>query len=157
MRYLQVFAKKFKETTAVYHDRTGVGEALDDMMANTGLPYEGITFTNKSKSEMVNNLMIAVEQQFVEFPRWQELLDEMENFEVKVSHVGTMRFEAANGKHDDIIAAFMLAWSAVSDYSSQDYEVRSIETLDEKEVEEVDEEGLLSEIEQFEAFNSLDI
>lgn len=158
IKYLAMFASKFKETTTVYHDKTGVGQAIDDMLDSTRLPYEGITFTNKGKSEMVNSYLIAVEQGLIELPNWNEMIEEIECFELTINAIGTMRFEAAKGKHDDIIMAMILAWSATTDYSSQDLEVRSLENMSDVDlsIKSVDETTIMDEISQFEALNSLD-
>lgn len=112
------FTRNFKETLCVYHDKTGVGVAIDDQLTYTALPFTGITFSNASKSEMVANLMTAFEQKLIMIPRWETLLSELDSFEVTTGAMGTMHYAAAQGGHDDTIAALMLANSALSYYGN---------------------------------------
>lgn len=118
------FVKQFKECLSVYHDKTGVGQALDDQLSLTDLPYEGITFTNSSKSEMVNRLSTGFETKDLLIPQWDVLLSELDNFEVKVSPIGTMQYAGANGQHDDTVCALMLAYSALLHYGDRDLTVK---------------------------------
>jgi len=129
IRQLVRFSSKFKSIEMIYHDKTGVGMAIDDQLAYTGLPYIGITFTNATKSEMVNKLMTAFEQQAIIIPRWNVLLSEIETFEVTVSAMGTMRYEASKGGHDDTVCALMLANEAAAQYGERDMNVKFLEDL----------------------------
>lgn len=117
------FSRKFKEVLCVYHDKTGVGMAIDDQLSYTGLPFTGITFSNSSKSQMVANLMTAFEQKQLYIPLWQTLLNEIESFEVTTGAMGTMHYAAAQGGHDDTIAALMLANAALGYYGNIDMAV----------------------------------
>jgi len=129
VRKLVIFSRKFKKVDIVYHDKTGVGEAIDDQMGYTELAYKGITFTANSKSEMVNKLMTTVEQKAIIMPRWNVLLSELETFEVKVSATGNMSYNAASGGHDDTVCALMLAHQAAIQYGDTSHEVRYLEDL----------------------------
>jgi len=53
------FARHFGSVIMIRHDKTGVGNAIDDLMSLTNLPYEGLVFTNSNKSQMVNDLIVA--------------------------------------------------------------------------------------------------
>lgn len=117
------FAKNFKEVLSIYHDKTGVGMAIDDQLAFTGLPFMGIVFSNSSKSQMVTNLMTAFEQKQIFIPLWQTMITEIESFEVTVGSMGMMHYAAAQGGHDDTIAALMLANSALGYYGNISFEV----------------------------------
>jgi hypothetical protein len=123
------FAKKFKETSVVYHDKTGVGDALDDLLCEINLPFEGILFNNTSKSNMVNNLAISFEQSRIMIPPWSEMLRELDFFEVEVSDTGLMRYNAPSGQHDDIIMALCLALKAANEYSGESFEIKFLEDL----------------------------
>lgn len=149
--YLRVFSSKFKKVEMIYHDKTGVGQGIDDILEETTLPYEGVTFTNPRKAEWVNNLIIGIERGFIGLPNWAEMIDEFEAYEVKVSSIGLMKYEAAEGFHDDIISAILLAWQGYLEYSNTDLEVKVLEGLQENRVKELDVEAIESEIEQFEA------
>jgi phage FluMu gp28-like protein len=117
------FTKNFKEVLCIYHDKTGVGMAIDDQLAYTALPFTGVTFSNSSKSQMVTNLMTAFEQKQIFIPLWQTLLSEIESFEVTAGAMGVMHYAAAQGGHDDTIAALMLANAALGYYGNISLEV----------------------------------
>jgi hypothetical protein len=123
------FVKKFKECIAVYHDKTGVGQAIDDQLALTDLPFEGITFTNATKSEMVNRLGTGFETKDVNIPNWPVLRSELDNFEVKISQIGTMQYAGARGSHDDTVCSLMLAYAALLHYADRDMQVMYTDEL----------------------------
>jgi len=117
------FAKLFKDVLCVYHDKTGVGMAIDDQMEFTGLIFTGITFSNSSKTQMVANLMTSFEQKLLSIPLWNVLLTELDSFEVRTGNMGNMHYEAARGGHDDTVCALMLANAALGYYGNIDMEI----------------------------------
>jgi len=121
------FCRKFKQVEVVYHDKTGVGEALDDMLAETYLSFEGITFTNATKAEMVNLLIMTYEQGNIRTPNWGTMLGELDAYEVKFSAIGNMSYGAPEGLHDDCVSSLMLANAAAEEYSSSSLSVKVIE------------------------------
>jgi hypothetical protein len=122
------FAKQFKSIGHILHDKTGVGEAIDDMLVKTGLPFSGFLFTNQSKSSLINRLMIRFERNDIIIPNWTELLKELEAFEVEVSEIGTMKYNAPAGMHDDTIMSLGLAVMAYEEYAGG-FELRFVEDL----------------------------
>ena len=119
LKELYKFLQKFKNTVVIKHDRTGVGEAIDDMMAQLTVPFEGVVFTNASKAAMVNQLIMACETKEIELCNWPELIKEMESFSVVTNELGTARYNAPSGMHDDIVASLMLANTAAQEYASE--------------------------------------
>ena len=109
--------------------RTGVGQSIDDQLAYTDLAYEGITFTNKLKTNMVNSLITTLEHKHIILPSWQLMIDELEAFEVEVNDLGSMTYNAPSGQHDDIVCALMLAHAAMLEYSDKTLEVKFLEDL----------------------------
>lgn len=130
IRQLVRFSRRFKETLAVWHDKTGVGEAIDDQLAYTDLPYEGKVFTNKSKTEMVNKLITRVESKQIGLPRWNVLDLEMDAYEVTTNELGTMKYSAPSGQHDDTVSALMLTNAALEQYSEREYDIKFLEELE---------------------------
>lgn len=129
IKQLIIFSRAFKEVEMVYHDKTGVGEALDDQLDYTDLAFKGITFTSKSKSSMVNSLMTSFEQARILIPRWSTLETELEIYEVVTNELGNMSFSAPTGSHDDVVSALMLANAALDDYGDRSFDVRSLDDL----------------------------
>lgn len=130
IRRLVYFAKKFKSVEVVYHDKTGVGQAIDDQLAFTDLNFRGITFTNALKAEMVNRLITAFEQSMIQIPHWNQLLIELESFEVQASEIGTLRYGAFGTGHDDIVCALLLAHHALLEYADRNHDLRFLEDFD---------------------------
>jgi hypothetical protein len=105
-----------------------VGEALDDMLAGTHLPFEGVVFTNSSKTSMVSALMLTFERKDLLIPNIPELLYELDMYEVQTTASGTMRYSAPIGMHDDIVSSLMLANDAVQEMRGG-FEIRALEEL----------------------------
>ena len=123
------FSKKFAECFRVLHDKTGVGIAIDDQLELTGLVYEGRSFSRQSKSEMVCSLITAFEQRRLEIPNCSDLKNELDSFEMDVTAQGHMKFNAAQGSHDDMVISLMLAWVLARRYADMDVEFRSLDEL----------------------------
>jgi len=125
VRYL----KNFKEVEEVYHDKTGVGEAIDDLLDKVpNLVYKGITFSNTSKSKMVTDLITGTEKKEIHFPNCPPFLDEMKEYEVRTNELGNMFFSAPEGQHDDFVSACMLAYAAATQHSSN-FEVQFLDDI----------------------------
>lgn len=143
IRQLVRFAKRFGEVAAIWHDKTGVGQAIDDQLAYTSLPYQGIIFSNASKSNMVNGLITTIESKRIGLPRWNVLDTELDIYEVAVNPIGTMTYSAPDGKHDDTVSALMLANAALDQYGDRDVNIKFLEDLAKEEQIEKPEPGSL--------------
>jgi len=119
LKELHKFTKKFKSIVNIKHDRTGVGEAIDDMMAQLTVPFEGVVFTSASKAAMVNQLMMAFETKAITLPDWPEMVSELESYSVITNELGNARYSAPAGLHDDIVSSLMLANCAAQEYSGE--------------------------------------
>jgi len=120
------FCRPFKEVSIIYHDATGIGEAINDLLMNCPYAFEPIVFTNNSKSHMVNLLGMTFEQRKLIIPHWDTLLSELDAYECQVSPIGTMSFNAPSGFHDDCVCALMLANAAAQEYVFDNIEVRDL-------------------------------
>lgn len=124
------FLRKFKYCEMIFHDKTGVGEAIDDILSKVpGLVYHGVVFTNASKALMVNNLITGMEQKNIHFPWWKALIHEFDVYEVETNDLGRMMYSAPDGDHDDIVSSCFLAYAAAEEYGSRDFEVKILEDL----------------------------
>jgi phage FluMu gp28-like protein len=129
IKELYQICKMYQNVGIILHDKTGVGEAIDDMLSPIPYPFEGVTFTNAFKSELVNNLGMSFEKETIELPNWPEMLKELDAFEVVVNKLGTTIYNAPEGMHDDIVMGLALAFRAASEYAG-DFEIRYLEDLD---------------------------
>lgn len=129
IRNLIWFCEQFEAVELIRHDKTGLGEVMDDALATTDLSFEGITFTNKSKSSMVNSLMLAFQRKDIILPHWLEMIEELEAYEVTVSDIGNFKYAAADGFHDDIVSSMILGWSIVDEMVPSRMEVVTLDQL----------------------------
>jgi len=127
IKFLQYFCTKFNRVEIIYHDKTGVGSAIDDMLAIAHLPYEGIVFSNDSKSQMVNDLIMAFQTKELLIPKLETMESELDAYEVTLSLLGKPRYNAPAGLHDDIVSSMLLGWSACLEYASSDLEIKIVE------------------------------
>ena len=118
IRRLYHFAKSFGQIDQIFHDKTGVGVAIDEMVQSLPFPSSGITFTNTLKTAMVSQLIVGIENQEIRIPRWPTLLEELEFYEVRTNAVGMLFYAAQTGRHDDTISALLLAWYGVQQLQS---------------------------------------
>jgi len=129
IRKLVLFARKFKDVMVVKHDKTGLGGVIDDQLSYTELPYEGVIFTNAWKAEAVAQLITSVEHKMLALPRWPEMIDEFEAYEVTTSASGNLSYSAVAGKHDDIVSSLLLSHSALLQYSDSGADINFMEDM----------------------------
>ena len=93
-------------------DSTGAGEPIYEQLLRAGIHARPYAFTAASKSDLVNNLALALEQGRITLPRAElapELVDELESFEFSVTEAGSVRMSAPSGVHDDCVMSLALA------------------------------------------------
>jgi hypothetical protein len=135
MGELRRFVSQFKQVETIYHDKTGIGIVIEDLLSRTDLPYYGVTFTNDSKSTMVNKLMLAFQNQSIQIPHWATLVKELDAYEVSASELGKMKYSAPPGQHDDAVSSLMLANAAALHFiDSDNMGVTSVETISDNEL-----------------------
>jgi hypothetical protein len=101
---------------AIYCDSTGAGEPIYESLRKAGVYARPYAFTQKSKSALIDNLSLMLEQQRLRIPKptvWPEGIDELEAFEYSVTDAGGVRTGAPHGYHDDCVIALALAAWAV--------------------------------------------
>jgi hypothetical protein len=137
-RELYAFCKEFGEVGIIYHDKTGVGETLDELLGTMPFAYEGITFSSKTKSTLVNQFMLTLEKGDIVLLNWPEMLKELDAYEVRVNELGTARYSAPKGMHDDIVVMLILANAALHDFRGQGMVIHTLENLPDKKILSID-------------------
>jgi phage FluMu gp28-like protein len=115
VKNLHLFQSNFETITECYHDKTGVGLAIEDIIYDEHVRAEGITFTNENKTNMVISLMNFIEKAQMLFPHYKILFNELQNYEMSFTRTGKMSFNAAPGSTDDIISSILLSLLAYTD------------------------------------------
>jgi len=97
----------------VLHDKTGVGEAIDDII-NTKTSekiydIKGLTWTGSNKEIFVNDLILSLEERALHFPPIERIKHELQAFEVSTTKTGRPSYSAPEGDHDDVVMSLVLA------------------------------------------------
>ncbi len=99
-------------------DSTGSGEPVYESLLAADVSVEPYPFTMKSKSALIDNLALRLEQRQITLPRVDvcpELIDELEAFEYSITEQGNVKTGAPGGCHDDCVIALALATWQVGD------------------------------------------
>jgi len=97
-------------------DATGVGSPIVEDLSRMGLDVEGIVFTERSRTELLNNLQLKIEQQQVMIPRDQTLINELKSMQFVFNETSRkLKMDVPSGLHDDCIMSLCLAvWQTSS-------------------------------------------
>jgi hypothetical protein len=90
-------------------DSTGVGDPIYDDLRRAGLHVKPFRFTQQSKRQLVENLLVAMERGLVRFPPIPELIHELSIFQRSATKDGSVHYQAPAGQHDDCVMALALA------------------------------------------------
>ena len=93
-------------------DTTGKGEPVYEALRKAGCRVAPYPFTQRSKSALIDNLSMMMEQRKIVIPEptvWPEGVDELESFQYSVTDLGNVRSSAPSGYHDDCVIALALA------------------------------------------------
>ncbi len=105
---IQALAIKYNNALCVI-DSTGVGDPIYEDLSGSSVSCESFKFTNATKNKLVDQLAISIEQRLITFPRIPELIQELSQFEYKISDGGRIIYSAPDGKHDDCVISLGLA------------------------------------------------
>lgn len=95
---------------SVFIDATGLGDPIYDDLLHAGIRVTPYKLTNATKSALIDNAVLLVEQQQVTFPAsLTTLTNELEAYEYERTPAGVIRMNAPSGMHDDCVISFALA------------------------------------------------
>jgi hypothetical protein len=89
-------------------DSTGVGDAIYDDLVRAGMNVQGFKFTSQSKSEIIENLSVAIDNQEIFYPNDKDLLNELSAFGFEITPTRNIRYNAPAGVHDDMVISLAL-------------------------------------------------
>lgn len=96
--------------TSLLVDATGIGNVIISELED--LSPKPFVFTNKSKVDVINNLIVKLEQRKLKIGDNRELFEEMDMYQYKEGDMTKMNAPA--GMHDDYVIALALALRASS-------------------------------------------
>lgn len=115
-----VFQKKRISTIAKMYnnalvriDATGVGDPIADDLIREGLAIEPVKFTNESKKQMIEKMVLFTEQGQCSLINLPESVSEFNSFTYDVSTSGRIIYNAPQGFNDDIVWSHCLAVSGL--------------------------------------------
>jgi len=97
---------------SVWIDSTGLGDPIESDLRQAGVATRNFKFTNASKQELIEQLIVAIEQGFIgipQVPQTQFLIDELKAFTYEILPSGRLRYTAPDGLHDDGVISLGLA------------------------------------------------
>jgi len=107
--------------SAVLTDQTSIGDPLLEQLRRAiwersgGMGIDGLTFTNASKRQIVDNLVVRLSHGELAIPDDEQLIRELQYFEYELTGAGNVRTGARPGYTDDLVVALALAeWKARS-------------------------------------------
>ena len=95
----------------VIAESNSIGDPLAEQLRRAGVPLQEFTTTNRSKQELIEALMLALEQGKIKILNDPVLIAELQAFEATRLPGGGLRYAAPEGYHDDCVMALALAWS----------------------------------------------
>lgn len=106
---------RIEDAYAEYEGRVFVDGSRDNKIVtdleSAGVPVTPIKFTSQRKTQMVENLVLAVEKGELTIPDIPQIISEMQMFEYSVTRAGNVRYHAPeeDGFHDDCVDGLALA------------------------------------------------
>lgn len=101
----------------VYIDSTGLGDPIEEDLRQNGIATKDYKFTNESKQELVEGLVVAIEQGMIGIPNVDKtkfLIEELKAFTYERLPSGRLRYTAPEGLHDDGVISLGLACRGMS-------------------------------------------
>lgn len=90
-------------------DSTGVGEPIFDDLNARGMNIEPFRFNKASRTDLLKNLQILLEQDKIKIPNDDVLLTELKSMTYELNDNGTTKICVPDGKHDDRIMSLALS------------------------------------------------
>ena len=100
--------------SAIFAEENSFGSPNIRELERQGYPIRRFTTTNASKSEIINSLALAFEQQSISIPDDPVLLGELQAYTLERLPSGNFRYNAPPGMHDDTVISLALAWHGVA-------------------------------------------
>jgi Terminase RNaseH-like domain/Terminase large subunit, T4likevirus-type, N-terminal len=95
---------------ALVAETNNMGAPLVERLADEGLPMVPFTTTNRSKTDAIRCLELAINTKTLALLADEVQLVEMTSFEEVVSETGTLKMSAAGRGHDDCVMADAFVW-----------------------------------------------
>lgn len=102
---------------AIIAEANAMGEPIIEQLQREGLPVQGFTTTNATKTAIIEALTLAFERMDIGVIEDAVLMSELEAYTSERLPSGLTRYGAPTGMHDDTVMALALAWYGVGEGS----------------------------------------
>jgi terminase large subunit-like protein len=108
---ITALANKFKPVNIVV-EQNSVGEPMIEALRDKGLYITPFLTTNATKKRIIEKLAVSIETLDIKLPNYEELLKELNEYEMKKLPSGMIHYGAPNGndRFDDCVMSLALAW-----------------------------------------------
>lgn len=123
---IEATALRFKARVKI--DATGVGDPVVEDLKARGLNItdeDAIKFTEVTRMNLLNHLAMLLEQDKIQIPNDQGLIDELESFQYSLSPLGKIKVGVPEGLHDDRVFSLALAVWGASNPVPLDYQLHN--------------------------------
>lgn len=114
---------------AIVAESNAMGQPIIENLWRRGLPITPYYATNQTKALVIEGLALAFERQTIKIIPDEVLTGELNSFQAEKMPGGGLRYAAASG-HDDTVIALAIAWTCVESYAQKQ---RGILVLDASE------------------------
>lgn len=137
-RFNKVTAPELKERLAKLIKRWKPENTLIELNNMGGVIYDdlrelyeikklqGWNTSHSSKNEIINHLINAFSSKSITLPDDDILRGELETFEMNITPSGKVKFEAAQGMHDDIVMSLAIAQEAMRQGSKHTFNLKIV-------------------------------
>jgi phage FluMu gp28-like protein len=116
---LEALYRKWKPEN-ILAELNSIGSPNVEALQEDGLPVEGFTTTNETKTQIIQALSLAFEREEIPLPDEPILIGELMSYAAERLPSGKWRYSAPDGMHDDTVIALALAyWAAVNTMNTE--------------------------------------
>lgn len=113
---LQALYDRFKPVV-IMAEQNSIGTPIIEQLWRLDLPVQPFVTSNTSKARIIEDLLLAFEQNTISILDNSILKSELKAYAVKKTPTGLPLYGAPSGMHDDTVMSLAMAWHASADVS----------------------------------------
>lgn len=113
----------------VLMDSTGVGDVVLERLREHYDNCDGYLLTNPSKKTLIEALQLAIQDAAFKMPDIEVVVNELKQFERRMTPSRNVIYSAPSGAHDDCVIALALVWHAVLMCSMQELDTETASAI----------------------------
>jgi hypothetical protein len=107
-------ARRYNNALCVVEENSFGSPIIEDLR-EMGVSVQGFKTTSASKGGLIDGLRVAIAQRQVTFPRIEQMLRELQEYEIEITPLGNIRYHAPEGEgyFDDSVMSLALCVSGL--------------------------------------------